>query len=159
MRSFQVFASMSPARAEGFLRTLAEQSPVAFSQAVAAASAAMKARPQYLQKQPFEKRAQAVRRALARVTSNAAAEELLAVYFLECRSEVLIEWLDAVGLEHDEGTLKSDAPDCPPEDALRKAVAKFRKADDSADRETLLHAFAAQSAIDWPVLEALLEPL
>jgi hypothetical protein len=35
-------------------------------------------------------------------------------------------------------------------------VATFRKPDDAADRELLLQAFAAQSAIEWPALEALI---
>jgi hypothetical protein len=154
MRSYQVFASMSPERAVEMMRVLAEEVPAVFAQAIAAASVAMKARPVYLQRQPFEKRVEAARRALSRVTSNPVAGEVLAVYFLECRKELLVEWLDAVGLEHEEGTLEADAPPPPPE--LRKAVERFLAADDDPDRRLLLAAFAAQEAIDWPDLEALL---
>jgi hypothetical protein len=158
MRSYQVFASMTPEQATAMMRVLAEKVPGMFDQAVAAASAALKARPVYLQRQPFEKRADAVRRALARVAANDVASEILAVYFLECRKELLVEWLDLLGLEHDEGTLKADTPEPPGEARLREACATFRGAGDEADRELLLRAFAAQEAIDWPDLEALLAP-
>jgi hypothetical protein len=154
MRSYQVFASMSPERADAFLRALQEKAPAMFAQAVAAASAAMKARPVYLSRQPFEKRAQAVRRALARVAANPVAEELLAVYFLDCRKELLVEWLDTLGIEHEEGTLRANTPPSPPDAELTRAVASFREKDGDPDRELLLRAFAAQSAIDWPGLEA-----
>ena len=52
--------------------------------------------------------------------------------------------------------LKGDAPQCPDETKLVDAVAKFREGENGARRELLLRAFAAQSAIDWPALEALL---
>jgi hypothetical protein len=156
MRSYQVFATMPPERAREVLKAIAEVAPAAFAQAVAVASAAMRARPVFLTRQPFEKRADAVRRALARVAASDLAEELLAVYFLQCRKPLLLEWLDLLGLEHEEGALKSEAPPSPPADALGKAVRTYRKLEDAADRELLLQAFAAQTAIDWPDLEKLL---
>lgn len=156
MRSYQVFAALSPERASQMLGAVAKQVPAIFAQALGATSAALKARPVYLRRQPFEKQAEAVRRALARVALNDVAEELLAVYFLECRKELVVEWLDLVGIEHEEGTLKSDEVPAPPVDALGRAAEKFRAADGDPDRELLLHAFAAQSAVDWPDLDALL---
>jgi hypothetical protein len=157
MRSYQVFAAMSADRAQAVMRGLSESSPQMYKQALAVASAAMNARPVYLQKQPLEKQALAVRRALSRVAANAAAEELLAMYFLDCRKELLIEWLDTLGIEHDEGTLKDDNPVAPDAEALVKARDAFCGKDEEGDRALLLRAFAAQSAIDWPDLEALFE--
>jgi hypothetical protein len=107
-------------------------------------------------KQSPEKRAQFVRQALARVATNLIAEEVLAAYFLQVKKALLVEWLDAMGLEHEDGSLKAEAPAEPERGALEKAVAAFRKPDDAADRELLLQAFAAQSAIEWPALEALI---
>ncbi|MDP6540582.1 MAG: hypothetical protein QF410_13655 [Planctomycetota bacterium] len=151
---------MTPERAVSLMAQLEEASPAVYNQAVAAASAVMKARPKFILKLPAAKRAQMVRRALARVAATPLAEEVLASYFLEVRKALLVEWLDQLGLEHDEGALKTDRPECPPEADVEKAVGAFRAAggDDRDDRELLLAAFAAQSAIDWPSLEAQLEP-
>ena len=156
MRSYQVFASMTPDQATAMMRGLEDKVPAMFAQAVAAASAALKARPVYLKRQPFEKRADAVRRTLARVTANEVASEILAVYFLECRKDLLVEWLDLLGLEHEDGTLSEEVPEAPAQAKLAEDCASFRGADDDPDRELLLRAFAAQDAIDWPDLEALL---
>ena len=157
MRAFKIFGSMSDDEAVAFFGRMRENSPAMFNQAVAAASAAMKARPAYLRKQPFEKRAIAVRRALARVASNAAGEEMLAVSFLEYRDKLLIEWLDVAGVAHDEGTLTEDEPQEPAAQELEAAVKKFCDVDDDPDRDLLLRAFAAQASIEWPHLDSMLE--
>ncbi len=156
MRPFEVFASMSAERAERFFQKLSEGSPMVFGHAVAAAAAAMKARPAYLRKQPFERRVQAVRRSLARVGGDAAAEELLAVYFLEVRKELLVEWLDAVGVSHEDGVLTESSPAQPATESLHAGVETFRSTDDDEDRDLLLQAFVAQDSVDWPELEKLI---
>jgi hypothetical protein len=46
----------------------------------------------------------------------------------------------------------------PPDAELREKVARFRAADGDEDRELLLRAFAAQTAIRWPVLDEMIEP-
>ena len=69
---------------------------------------------------------------------------------------LLLEWLDAVGLEHEDGVLKTGAPSPPDSGVLRKAFEAFSGGDNPERRKLLLEAFAAQSAIDWPELEALI---
>jgi hypothetical protein len=157
MRSYQIYAAMSPDRAAAVMSGLSENSPQMFKQALLLASASMNARPTYLQRQPFEKQVGAVRRALSRVAANSVAEETLAVYFLECRKELLAEWLDLLGLKHEDGILEADSPVAPNKAELQKARDSFCGVDDDADRSLLLNAFAAQSAIDWPDLDALLD--
>ncbi len=157
MRPHEIFAAMPPERTSAFFSALAEHCPAMFSQAVQAASLAMKSRPQYLLRQPMDKRAAAVRRALARVASGPFAEEVLASYFLECRKEVLEAWLDRLGLEHEDGILKEESPECPSDAKLAGHVKKYLGEDDDPDRILLLAAFGAQSAIDWPALDALVE--
>jgi hypothetical protein len=96
------------------------------------------------------------------VAANPLADETLAMYFLEVRNELLIEWLDGVGVEHEEGALRDDAPAEPPADAIEKAVDAFRSAGSDSgteadpDRELLLRAFAAQDSIEWPALDSLI---
>jgi hypothetical protein len=156
MRAYQVFATLAPERAPELFSMLREKAPLAFQQALAVASAALKARPVYLAKQPLEKQAEAARRALARVAANVVAEEVLASYFLQCQGDLLVEWLDALGLAHDQGTLEEEHPAEPPPEVLRKAVAALRAKGEDWNRELLLQAFAAQEAIDWPGLDELL---
>ncbi len=165
MRPFEIFRNMAPEQALHFCRGLSDGAPASYAQALTLAGAAMRARPVFLKKQPFERRAEAIRRALARVASNELAEEFLAVYFLECRNALLVEWLDGLGIAHEEGVLSDDTVSAPDDDTLRKAVDAFRSGSDgdgepdpseTGDRHLLLHAFAAQSSVSWPVLDEML---
>ena len=158
MRPYQLFAAIAPEQARRVLAALQEKAPLAWAQALGLTAGTLKARPVFLQRQPPERRMELVRKALARVAADPVAEEMLAVYFLECRKELVIDWLDRLGVAHEDGTLQGE-PAEPAEKKLRDAVASFRKEAtdaDAADRELLLRAFAAQSSIDWPKLDALL---
>ncbi len=157
MKAYQVFARMTPERTHALLESLREGAPAVYTQALAAASAWLRARPRFVLKQSPEKRAKLVRQALARFSTSLVAEEVLAAYFLQVKKPLLVEWLDAIGLEHEDGALSDEAPPEPPRGVLEQAVAAYRaKPDDAADRKLLLEAFAAQSAIDWPTLEELI---
>jgi len=156
MRSFEVFARMTPEHATSVFGAVKKMAPGMYSQALAIAAAAFKARPVYLARQPLPKQAAAIRRALSRVAANLFAEEMLAVYFLECKKDLLIEWLDAVGVSHDDGTLTTEEPKAPSKKKLESAAKAFHAASDDLDRPLLLAAFAAQDAIDWPDLDALI---
>ena len=158
---------MTPQQAHHFCQGLSESAPTSYAQALALAGAAMRARPVFLKKQSFERRAEAIRRALARVASNELAEEFLAVYFLQCRTALLVEWLDGLGISHEDGVLADSEVPAPEDGTLRAAVNAFRDGaeggapadatpDEAGDRELLLRAFAAQSSIRWPELDALL---
>ncbi len=156
MKAYQVFGRMNPEQTTALMDELAAEAPGIYTQAVAAAAAVMKARPKFMMSLPAEKRGQMVRRSLARVAASPLAEEVLASYFLGPKKDLLIEWLDALGIAHEEGSLEEGDPECPPEDKLRDIVEAFRKEEDREVRELLLQAFASQSAIDWPPLEALI---
>jgi len=156
MRSNAVFARMSPERAEGFLEELIKEGPAAAMLVLNAVAEAFRLRPQFLRRQPRARQAEWMRKALGRTASAGVAEEVLAAYFVDHHKDLLIELLDMLGLEHEEGLLAQDAPACPSKQALKKAVGEFRKGDPPELRKLLLESFAAQSAIDWPDLEALL---
>jgi len=159
MKPNQIFAAMPQDRCEHVMSQISEASPDAFKQIVQSAAIALKFRPQYLLKQPASSQIRSLRRVLARVGSGRLAEELLAIYFLKCHLELLTEWLDLLGLKHEEGILQDDVIESPDPSEVEKHVATFRSVSEDEDRELLLQTFSAQAAIDWPALDALVEGL
>ena len=156
MRSNEIFSAMTPDAALAFLEEVHKEAPRVEELALSAAASAFRLRPVFLRRQPRKRQSEWMRQALSRNAFAPVAEELLAEYFLEYHPELLGELLDGFGLEHEKGVLKGDTPQCPDETKLAAAVAKFRSGENGARRELLLRAFSAQSAIDWPALEALL---
>ena len=157
MRSNEIFSQMTPDAALAFLDEIHREAPRVEEIALSAAASAFRLRPVFLKRQPRKRQSEWMRQALARNAFAAVAEEVLAEYFLEYHADLLAELLDAFGLEHEKGVLKGDgAPVCPDKTKLEAAVAAFRKGENGPRRELLLRAFAAQTAVDWPELEALL---
>ena len=146
---------MSQEDSERIMQGISTEAPGVFRQGVSAAAISLNFRPKYLQKQSVEKRIASIRRAMARPASDTIAEEMLAVYFLKCRLELLSGWLDLLGLAHEDGILTDDEIACPDASELEKKVSKFRAKGD-ADCELLLRVFAGQAAIEWPALDDLL---
>jgi hypothetical protein len=156
MRSNEIFSQMTPDAALAFLDEIHREAPNVEEIALSAAAGAFRLRPVFLRRQPRKRQSEWMRQALSRSSFAAVAEELLAEYFLEYHGDLLAELLDAFGLEHEKGVLKGDTAQCPDKTKLEAAVAGFRKGENAPRRELLLRAFAAQSAIEWPDLEALL---
>jgi hypothetical protein len=155
MRPHQIFGAMNQEKCERVMAEIAKEAPEVFRETVTTAATTLKFRPQYLWKQPIPKRVASVRRVLARAGANSLAEELLAIYFLKCRLDLLTEWLDLMGLAHEDGMLTDDETPCPDAAELEKKVEKFRAGNDE-DCDLLLQVFAGQAAIDWPALDEIL---
>ncbi len=144
---------MTAERAEALLADMKQIAPGASAIALAAAAQGFRLRPQFLRGQPRKRQAEWMRKSLSRPAAAPVAEEVLAEYFLSGRKPLLVELLDALGIEHEDGALREASPACPAAAELELALAKFRGGGEPELRELLLAAFAAQSAIEWPVLE------
>lgn len=157
MRSNEIFAAMTGKEVEAFLAELKQDAPDVARLAIGVTAQAFRLRPEFLKKLPRAKQAEWMRRALGRTVGAGLAEEVLATYFLDHETDLLKELLDALGVPHEDGRLSRAEPPSPDAKTLESAVAKFRKGDRGDKRELLLRAFAAQSSIDWPGLDELLQ--
>jgi hypothetical protein len=156
VRSNEIFSRMKPEEAERFLAEVHRLAPAVATLALNAAAGAFRLRPEFLRRQPRARQAEWVRRALGRRIGAPLAEEVLATYFLEHQRPLLVELLDVLGVEHEDGLLKHEKPPCPDAGKLEAGLETFRAraSDEDRDRrELLLLAFASQSAVDWPELE------
>jgi hypothetical protein len=154
-RSTDVFRTMSADEAQAFFQGMRDEIRPLYKQAEAVTAAVLRVRPVFVGKQPFPKRAEMMRKALAMKQHDEAAGELLATYLVEKHSAELGEWLDLLKIEHEDGQLKGPNPPEPDAKLLKGAVEKFKKGENPVLRRILLKAFAAQAAIEWPKLDAI----
>ncbi|MBZ0268770.1 hypothetical protein K8I85_11480 [bacterium] len=154
-QSNDVFRAMTEEEAQVFLQEMRDELRPVYRQLERAAAETLRLRPVFLGKQPWPKRSGMIRKAMALKVNADAAAEILAAFFMERYADDVAELLDALGVEHDEGVLKEMNPEQPAEDKLKKVVQEFPAGKNAAQRSLLLKAFAAQGAIDWPALDAL----
>ncbi len=153
--STDVFRTMTPDECLSFFQSLRDELRPLYRQAEVVSASVLRVRPVYLAQQPFPKRIEMMRRALSMRVNAEPAGEILAAFILEKHAAELIELLDLLKIEHEDGALKGSAPAEPDAKLVKSAVEKFRKGENPSLREVILKAFAGQPAIDWPQLDSL----
>jgi len=152
-QSSDVFRSMTNDECVAFFQALRDEVRPLYKQAEIVSAASLRVRPVFLEKQPFPKRCEMMRKALALKMNSDASGEILATYLMEKHKDELGELLDLLKIEHDEGSLKATNPPQPEEKLIKSATKKFLAGEKPAFRSVILKAFAGQSAIDWPALD------
>jgi len=110
-------------------------------------AASLKFRPQAIRKLPMTKRAKHARTLLARKRNAELAYELLGGYLFKKDRALVTEFLDAAGIEHDDGMIESDTP--PKGDDL-PSIAEKLDGNHDADDVTMYMALCSQT---WPEVE------
>ena len=114
---------------------------------------ALNFRPQAIAKLPLAKRAQRARRILDAAANAEMCYELFGTYLFTKQKQLVVDFLDAVGVEHDEGMIEN-LEDCKPDPAkldstLTDLDGKYAPAD-----VTLYMAMAAEQWGNVPEVEA-----
>lgn len=157
-QSNDVFRSLTDEECEALLKEMRDELKPVYKQVESSAAATLRLRPVFLGKQPFAKRCGMIRKAMSLKVNAEAAGEVLAAFFMERYADDVKELLDAFGVEHDDGVLKGPSPAEPAAKVLKATVEKFPTGKNERMRSVLLRAFAAQAAVDWPALDALVFP-
>ena len=89
--------------------------------------------------------------------ADTVAEHLLQIWLLKAQKELLIEFLDELGIEHDEDGTVEDLPEKLDAKKLKGAVDKLLKTHSADAVAIYLHMFQLQQTGGWPELAELLE--
>jgi len=157
-RSNDVFRHLTEEETQALVGEMRDELRPLYKELERVAAGTLKLRPVFLGKQPFPKRCEMIRKAMSLKVNAEEAGDILAAFLMEKYQADVIELLDSLGVEHEEGGLKDTAPKQPTKKKLTAVVKDFPAGDKATMRGILLRAFAAQSAIDWPDLDAMLFP-
>ncbi len=114
---------------------------------------ALKFRPQAIKKLPMERRAKKAR-SLIEVQHNAElCYELFGTYLVQTHKDLVTGFLDATGVEHEDGMIQNIDTASPESEKIAAAVVDLDKRHDPED-VTLYLALAAEQ---WPEVEKLVE--
>jgi hypothetical protein len=114
---------------------------------------ALKFRPQAIRKLPLEQRARAARKLLERTRNTDLAYELFGGYLIKQSRTLVTDFLDATGVEHQEG-LVEDTEQGRPDPAKLQAAVSALDAKYPREDVTLYLAISTQT---WPEVEQIAE--
>jgi hypothetical protein len=155
MKSHQLFAAMAPAQAAEILEYTFTNDKQLYHAALEAVAQARKLRPVFLERQPRHERDITIASVLTRPALELAADSLLRTYLLKKHTLVLTDFLEALKIPHEKGTVENLPASV--EDAVLQAAVDGLLAKHPPEIVALyLHAFTDMNDMRWLNLDALL---
>lgn len=123
--------------------------------AVEAVAQARKVRGVFLERQPRVERCAAMIASLSRPTLNQAADSLLRNWLLRKHTSLLTDFLDALGIKHENGVAE-ELPKNVADEAIKRGVENLLAKHPREAVAIYLHAFNGMNGENWTNLEELL---
>jgi hypothetical protein len=156
LTSHELFGFMSPALALEILAYTHESDKPLYQAALCAVADARKLRPAYFKRQPRAHQHEMMVATLSRPALETVSSNLLRAWLLKKHKQMLIDFLDALGITHEEGVVEQLPPTM--EDAkVRTAVDALLAKHPPEAVAVYLHAFNEMNEVEWPNLKAMLD--
>ena len=157
MKAHELFQRMSPAlAAEVFTLLHRDQKPV-YKAAIQGLANQRNLRGVFIERKPPNERHSWMQAALSRPVSDAVASHLLQAWLLSGHKPMLNDFLDALGVAHEEDGTVEELPASPPKETIAAAVAQLLAKYPAETVAIYLHAFRdMDSTVQWPSLDEIL---
>lgn len=153
----EIVARLSPALTEQLFAFLHSKERKLYAATIDTVAKQRNFRPIFVERMPMPKRHAWMKDQLGRATNAAVAAQLLQIWFVGAHSALLCDFLDALGIKHDDNGTIEELPPPPDKAALRGAVDAILAKHDPEVVVAYLHAFQAlDDAGGWPSLGELL---
>jgi hypothetical protein len=114
-------------------------------------------RPEALRQQPLPRQAATIRRALTQVTQQDLGAHLLIEWLGKTQKPMLTQFLDELGIAHEDGMVKEGVGEEPEPGRLRAAIEHLRTEFPPENVRVYLQAFSVITADGWEQLPALID--
>lgn len=155
MQSYEIFKSISPELRADIVGALFDAERKAYKSVVESLAPLFNVRPVFVMRMPPAKRHQWVGKSLARKSADSVADNVLQVWLSTGRKQMLVDFLDDLGIEHNEGLVES-LPDPPAKEKISAAIENLLAKYPPPHVAVYLHAFQAMDIAGWPPLEEIL---
>ncbi len=156
LTSHELLGFMSPALALEILTYTHETDKPLYQATLNAVADARKLRPAYFKRQPRSQQHSMMLASLARPALEMVTGNLIRAWLLKKHKQMLIDFLDALGIAHQDGVVDQLPPSM--EDAkLRSAVEALVAKHPAEAVAVYLHAFNEMNEVEWPNLKAMLD--
>ena len=115
-----------------------------------------KLRPIFVERKPRAERFVWIKDALGRKQNEPIAGNLLQLWLVSRHSAMLCDFLDSLGIKHDENGTVDDIPPQPEKSVLETATEKLLEKYDAGIVAVYLHAFQALDETGWPLLDEIM---
>jgi hypothetical protein len=155
-KPYEIFAALPANVAEQLFGYLHEKEKPLYKATIDTLAKQRKLRPIFVERKPRAERHAWMKEVLGRKINESVAAHLLQIWLVGAHAPLLCDFLDGLGIAHDEnGTIES-LPDAPAKEDLRKTIDTLLAKHDPAVVVVYLHAFQALDETGWSTLAELL---
>ncbi len=151
-----IFAQMPSAVAEQLFSFLEQNEKPLYMTTIDTLAKQRKLRTIFVARKPRAERHAWLREVAAKKVNEGIAAHLLQIWLVGAHAKLLCDFLDGLGIAHDENGTIEELPPAPSKEALLKAIEPLFTKHDPAVVAVYLHAFQALDDQGWPSLAELL---
>ena len=152
-----IWSGMPDDLAARILTELRGELPDLYREAQGTAAAALNMRPQVFRQQPGPRQAATIRRVFTQVGRETVAAHVLIEWLTRLRKPMLVQFLDSLGVAHEEGTVNDSAGEEPEREKLIAAINDLHAAYPAEEVQAYLSAFYLTTGYEWKTLPELIE--
>lgn len=156
LTSHELLGFMSPSLANDMLNWTYETERATYKATLMAVAEARRLRPVFLERQPRPQRHVTMAATLSRANMETVAGTLLRTWLLKKYKEMLVDYLDGLGVPHEDGVVDG-LPETIADAKLSAAVEKLLGKYPHEVVGVYLNAFNDMNEANWPNLQAMLE--
>ncbi len=155
LKSHELIGFMSPGLANEILLYAFESDKPLYRTVLAAVAEARHVRPVFMERQPKVQRHAAMLATLSKPSLDTVTANLLRTWLLKKYKDMLVDFLDALGITHKDGVV-DDLPETMDDEKLKAAVDKLVAKYPREVVAVYLNAFNDMNEVGWPNLKAML---
>ena len=152
----EIFLQMPESTCNALLGEMLENEKPLYKNLVENLAKQRKLRPVFVERKPRLERFAWLKDALGRRQNEAIAANLLQIWLVSRHSAMLCDFLDSLGIKHDDNGTVEQIPPQPEKPALEAAVAALLEKYESAIVAVYLNAFQALDQNGWPLLDEII---
>jgi hypothetical protein len=158
MTPHEIFAHIPPATAAPLFAFLYEKEKPLYKATIEALAKKRHLRPVFIERKPRDERFAWLKEALGKPANTAVAAHVLQSWLVGAQSALLCDFLDALGIAHDDNGTVEQLPEEPEAEKLTAAVEGLLAQHDPAIVAIYLHTFQAlHESGGWNTVGSLLE--
>ncbi|MDF1860720.1 MAG: hypothetical protein P1U87_10935 [Verrucomicrobiales bacterium] len=155
MKAYEIFQGMSPETAASVFQYLRDEQREVYTASLSTLAGNRKLRPVFVQRKPAADQIAWLSKNISLRGSDEIAEHVVQLWLMKAHQELLVQFLDGVGIEHDGEGAAEDLPEELDAKKLKSTVTKLLKDHDPEVVRVYLHVFQLQRPEGWAALNEL----
>ena len=153
MKCYEVFGKLSPELTNEIFAYLLEFEKPVYKAMVQNIASRRKLRPVFIERKPKQERHLWLHQALSLKSADDLTMQLLQIWLLGAQREMICEFLDSLGIEHDGKGVVDNLPAAPSRERLDQTISKLLEKRSPEAVALYLHAFQAMDETGWSILD------